>query len=150
MYFDETNNYFDVYKTDLDNLTNINIENISFNRASQLRTPLDGLNKGSMFSNIYSKYKNHEYNLKINNKRDELLLKIQYHNFALKDLNLYLDIYPEDTKILKEYHTIKDNLKKLKQEYEKEYELLCQNDITNKSKWVWINNPWPWDKGGSK
>ena len=27
MYFDETNNYFDVYKTDLDNLTNINIEN---------------------------------------------------------------------------------------------------------------------------
>ena len=46
MYFDETNNYFDVYKTDLDNLTNINIENISFNRASQLRTPLDGLNKG--------------------------------------------------------------------------------------------------------
>ena len=41
MYFDETNNYFDVYKTDLDNLTNINIENISFNRASQLRTPLD-------------------------------------------------------------------------------------------------------------
>lgn len=149
MYFDETNNYFDIYKNDLENLTNVNIENISFNRANVLRKPEDGLNKGSMFTNIYSKYKNHEYNLKVNNKRDELLLKIQYHNFALKDLNLYLDLYPNDTNMLKEYHVINTNLKKLKEQYEKEYELLLQNDITNKSKWVWINNPWPWDKGGN-
>lgn len=58
---------------------------------------------GNMFKNIYSKYKNHVYKLKINNKKDELLYIIQMHIFALKDLGLYLDINPNDISILKGY-----------------------------------------------
>lgn len=54
---------------------------------------------GNMFKNIYSKYKNHVYKLKINNKKDELLYIIQIH----LDLGLYLDINPNDISILKGY-----------------------------------------------
>ena len=54
-----------------------------------------------MFENLYSKYGNHVYNLKVSNKRDELLYKIQICNFAIRDLGLYLDLHPTDTNTIK-------------------------------------------------
>ena len=102
-----------------------------------------------MFSNLYLKYKNHSYNLKVNNKKDELLYKIQMYNFALRDYNLYLDLYPNDKKVLDDFNKCNKILKGLKEQYEKEYSPLTINDVTNTSSWTWINNPWPWDKGGN-
>ena len=161
MYFDETNNFFDIIsnekefeidkyvdKSKLYN-TNVNIDSINFNRDVTLNNPIEGFNKGNMFNNLYSKYKNHVYTLKVNNPRDELLYKIQMCNFAIRDYGLYLDIYPTDKKVLSEFQKCKKMLKELKTKYEKEYSPLCVNDVTSDLKWTWINNPWPWDKGGN-
>ena len=87
--------------------------------------------------------------MKINNKKDELLYIIQMHIFALKDLGLYLDINPNDNSILKEYLTIKTKLEDAKNKYQKLYGPLCQYDQINDNKWNYIDNPWPWDKGGN-
>ena len=157
MYFDDTNNFFDIVTNEnefsIDKPkyynTSFNIENINFNRDTTLYTPLEGFNKGNMFSNLYLKYKNHSYNLKVNNKKDELLYKIQMYNFALRDYNLYLDLYPNDKKVLDDFNKCNKILKGLKEQYEKEYSPLTINDVTNTSSWTWINNPWPWDKGGN-
>ena len=91
MYFDEDNNYFIDehefnFKTDIDSNININVDSINFNRDNTLYDPNEGFNKGNMFKNLYSKYKNYVYNLKVNNPKDELLYKIQMYSFALKDL----------------------------------------------------------------
>ena len=146
MYFDESNNYFDDYKNETNDY-DININSIEFNRGNILFSKEEGFNKGNLYQNLYSKYKNHVYKLNVSNKKDELLLKIQMYTFALKDLILYLDIKPTDQSILKEYTITKETLKELKENYEKEFGPLCNTNVES-DKWTWINNPWPWDKGG--
>ena len=86
MLFDETNNHYDIvsnessyeYEYDIDKLVNknsyndvdINIDSINFNRDSNLYSPVEGFNKGNMFNNLYSKYKNYVYKLKVNSKKE--------------------------------------------------------------------------------
>jgi spore coat protein JB len=69
------------------------------------------------------------------------------YTFALKDLNLYLDTHPSDDSMLKEFNKINNKLIELKREYENNYGPLCINSVNNDT-YSWINNPWPWDKGG--
>lgn len=149
MYFDQNNNYFDDY-FQIDNLNDysINIDEINFNRSNQLNSVEDGFNKGNMFKDLYSKYKNHVYKLKTMNQKDNLLYKVQMYTFALKDLNLYLDTHPTDQSALFEFQKIRKELENVKTKYENTYGVLCASDVTNDDKWTWINNPWPWDKGG--
>ncbi len=146
MFFDETNNYFDI---EYDNGITVNIDTINFNREETLYKPLEGFNKGNMFPSIYSKYKNYVYKLKVNNPKDDLLYKIQMYSFALKDYNLYLDTHPEDTKVLREFRDVNQMYETSKQEYESKYGPLCITSANSTSKWTWLNEPWPWDKGGS-
>lgn len=162
MLYDETNNYFDIVSNNLEyeydvnkyvdkskyNDIDINIDSINFNRGDNLYTPMEGFNKGNMFSDMYSKYKNHVYKLKVTNDRDMLLYKIQMYNFAIRDMNLYLDIYPDDKKMLSNFQEYKRNYNELKTKYENIYGPLCVNDVVSDNKWTWIDNPWPWDKGG--
>ena len=160
MYFDENNNYFDIMMAeqefefnknynknkinDID--VDVNIDSINFNREDKLYSPLEGFNKGNMFRNLYSKYKNHVYKLKVSSKRDELLYQIQMYMF---DINLYLDLHPDDSMMLKKYYDYRNKYNELKKKYENEYSPLCINNVMNSSKWTWIDNPWPWDKGGN-
>lgn len=131
------------------NDVDINIDSINFNRDNSLYSPMEGFNKGNMFKNLYSKYKNHIYKLKVNSKKDELLYNIQMYSFALKDMNLYLDIYPDDKNILNNFHNYRKKYEVLKKQYESEYGPLCMSNTLSTEKWTWVSNPWPWDKGGN-
>lgn len=163
MLYDENNNYFDIVSNELEyeydinkyidkskyNDIDINIDSINFNRDESLYSPMEGFNKGNMFSDMYSRYKNHVYKLKVTNDRDMLLYKIQMYNFAMKDMNLYLDIYPDDKKMLSNFQEYKKMYNELKNKYENVYGPLCAKDVVSSDKWAWIDNPWPWDKGGN-
>ena len=35
-----------------------------------------------------------------------------------------------------------------KNKYETKYGPLCITSVDSTSKWTWLNEPWPWDKGG--
>lgn len=85
MFFDEDNIYFN---------------DININRDSKIFDIEEWFNKGNLFKNIYSEYKNHVYKLRIKTKKYEILYKIQMYTFALKDLNSYLDINPNDESLL--------------------------------------------------
>ncbi len=163
MYFDENNNYFDIMsneeefefnknytKNEINDVdVDVNIDSINFNRGDDLYSPIEGFNKGNMFKKIYLQYKNHVYKLKVSSKRDELLYQIQMYMFAMKDINLYLDLHPEDDKMLKLFYDYRYKYNELKKKYESLYGPLCIENVTSTSKWTWINNPWPWDKGGN-
>lgn len=139
MYFDQTNNYFEI-----DDSFNVDID-----RNNKLFSVDEGFNKGNMFKDNYSKYKNHVYKLKVSNEKDRLLYNIQMYTFALKDLVLYLDIYNDDKYCLKKFKEYSIELEKLKTKYNNSYGPLCAFDSDNINKWEWISNPWPWDKGGN-
>lgn len=165
MYYDDNSNYFE-YNNEINkdyyNVNNskkynsyneINMENPTFNivsyRNNNLFTPEEGLNKGNMFKDLYSPYKNYVYKIAVKGKKDELLLSIQELTFALKDLNLYLDVYPNDLEAMNTFKNYSEELKKYKEMYNKEFGPLCSTD-SNKEYFDWVNNPWPWDnKGGS-
>jgi len=142
MYFDENNNYFDDYKE-----ITFNTNNIEINRSNKLYSFEEGFNKGNLFEDTYSKYKNYVYKLNVKNDKDKLLLNIQTHCFVLKDLGLFLDTHPGDQSILGEFNKANNKLKSLKEDYENKYGPLCINNVNSNKDWEWINNPWPWDTG---
>lgn len=168
MYYDERDNYFDyiAQKSDdilnteniniLDNKenTNITIGNLSINNYSRkennILSPIDALNKGNLFKDLYSNYKNHIYSVIVKGKRDEMLLNVQALGFLLKDLNLYLDVFPDDKDLLFEFNHYNKEYKKVKSEYESEFGPLCVNAENNDSVFNWVSSPWPWDNGGIK
>ena len=82
---------------------------------------------------------------------EELLLEIMELSFAINDLNLYLDLHPEDSKMLKKFNELVEKSCKYEMEYVKNYGPLEVIDSNSVEKFEWINNPWPWDnEGGTK
>ncbi len=159
MFFDENNNLFEITNEDNYNIdkyidktnyTNVNVGNIIFNRHNDsITNVVEGFNRGNMFDNLYNQYKNYNYKLNVNSKRDELLYKIQIYNFAIRDINLYLDLHPTESNMLNMFLKYNQELEVLKKEFTSLYSPLSINEVKNNNKWTWINNPWPWDKGGN-
>lgn len=172
MYFDERENHLDYLnqnnevnsyennyslnqnkKFDNDikfDINNININNIRKETSNDLYSLTEGLNKGNSFVKEYVPYKNYIYKVIVRGERDELLLKIQELTFRLVDLNLFLDVNPNDEKIYMEFKETAENLKKYKEMYEKNYGPLsvCETSFYNSYKW--LKNPWPWmNEGGN-
>lgn len=78
--------------------------------------------------------------------RDEMLKKITELDFFIVDLHLYLNTHPDDTEAIDMYNNCVDQVKELREEYNKIYGMLLMNNSKSKSPWQWIDNPWPWQK----
>ena len=118
----------------------------------KLTTNEEGFLRGNMFASEYKPYKNYTYKKIISKtKKEELLLEIMELSFAINDLNLYLDLHPEDSKMLKKFNELVEKSCKYEMEYVKNYGPLEVIDSNSVEKFEWINNPWPWDnEGGTK
>ena len=79
------------------------------------------------------------------NDRECLMNKIQSYLFAEKDLNLYLDTHPRDTKAIEMHMAVAKKLKELIREYEEVFGPLTSCGNKNPDKWDWIESPWPWE-----
>ncbi len=112
--------------------------------SNKLVSPKEALNRGNLFENIYWPYK-YVSNLKPQNKRQELMQNIQAYGFAAHELNLYLDVYPNDMQAVGLYNQYKEMSDKYLNEYEKEFGPVIL-DSNEKYPWMWINSPWPWEK----
>ncbi len=121
------------------------------NTNNELVSANEGFQKGNMFANEYIPYKNYTYiSIKPKSDRESMLLNIMQYSFAINDLNLYLDLNPEDTKILIILKELIELEKKEKEKYVSTYGPLDICD-TNTNTFNWINNPWPWEgEGGIK
>ena len=128
---------------------NYNVNNL--NNTNNLFNEKNGLIKGNMFEDEYIPYKNFkEKEIIVGDEKNALLLKIYETDFAIKDLNLYLDLHPEDQNIFNEFKKYINMYNDYKKRYEKQYGPLCLESTVD-STYEWINNPWPWDNiGGMK
>lgn len=130
-----------------DNLYIKNINNYKENNIN-LYDSNTGLIKGNMFKDEYKPYKNYVPNkLSASNKKYEVLLKLYEADFALNDISLYLDLHPEDNYLYKQFQNYVKMYKEYKTIYENNFGPL-DKVCDEYSEYVWINNPWPWDKGG--
>ena len=113
----------------------------------QLYNPSVGLEKGNLFQNLYCPYKNYKA-MKLNpsNERDAMMYQLMQYKFGLIELQLYLDVYPEDRQMLELYRKYLSIEKQVCSEYEKKYgSITCDSEFANYNSWGWINNPWPWE-----
>jgi len=131
-------------------INNLNINNFRANEKVELFKTNDGFNKGNMFKNLYDPYKNYIYKVVVSGERDELLLKIQELTFKVIDLNLYLDINPNNTSVYNEFKDTINELKKYKDMYEKNYGPLMLDETLYYDEYKWSKNPWPWTNEGGK
>ena len=127
----------------------MNIPNMPkvFNMNNNLADPKIALDRGNLFNNLYNQYKNYKYKeLKPSNSREELLLNILKHNFALIELALYLDLNPMDRNMLNLYNRYLDAKKKLVNQYEMNYGPLTMDGLNmGDNEWNWFYSPWPWE-----
>lgn len=79
------------------------------------------------------------------NKRMELKREITAVHMMLEDLQLYLNTHPSDRNALVKRNTYAKQFKILKDEYEKNFDMINQDDSLSPYPWQWINEPWPWE-----
>lgn len=102
------------------------------------------LNTGTLFKNIYKPYKKTP-NIIPESNEEKIMFKIQQLEIALMDLNLYLDIYPNDSSFVNLYNKYNNELENLKKDFESKYYSLSTNNSSKNSIWKWVNKKWPWD-----
>ena len=116
------------------------------NNMNNLVSPKVALDRGNLFNNLYDPYRNYKYReLKPSNKKEELLLDILRHNFALTELDLYLDVNPGDANMINMYNNYLENKKRLVMEFENNFGPLTLDGNNVGNNWNWLDSPWPWE-----
>ena len=116
----------------------------------ELNSPEEAYNKGNLFSNLYDGYKDYKpVELKATNEKDALYLELSRYAFAAHELNLYLDLHPEDKSMLALFNDYRMRANQLMMEYEKNYGPLTVSSDYMENSFTWQEDKWPWE-GGSK
>ena len=126
------------------------IPDVDFSRNVNILSPMEGFLRGNMFQDEYEPYKNLTY-FKLNPKdeKEKLLYQVMALSFAINDLNLYLDLHPDNKEVLDLFKKFVREEKELSSEYVKKYGPLEVTEIMG-NKFNWIDSPWPWEnRGGS-
>jgi spore coat protein JB len=123
-------------------LYNQNIQN------KQIYDPYNGFIRGNMFPELYNSYKlNKPLEITPMNEQAELLTYVDALTFAMIDLNLYLDVYPNDREALELFNQYRMQADEYTKKYESKYgPLELTSNSLNTFPWAWDNAPWPWEK----
>lgn len=128
--------------------------NSNFNNCGYMQTnnqnlfdAYAGFIRGNMFPDLYNEYKvKRPFNIEPLNEQAEMLTSIDALCFACHDLNLYLDNYPDDKKMIDLFNQYRVQSNQMIREYEKKYgPLFVDSDANNTYPWAWDNRPWPWE-----
>lgn len=155
-YYNYLNNYNDMnFMTNPNTMINdMNYQNMFPNNYITPNTSANnniadsqiGFKRGNLFSNLYDEYKNYKpQELKVSNEREDLILQIDENRFAIIELGLYLDLYPNDINALNKYNSYLKKEKELITIYESKYGPMTLNSQVQTNTWLWNNSPWPWE-----
>lgn len=115
---------------------------------SKLYNPYQGFIRGNLFQSLYNGYKVNPFDLKPVNEQAKMLTQLDSLCFAITDINLYLDVYPNDKDMIQLFNQYRTQEKILIEEYQRKYGPITLNsDANNTYPFIWIDNPWPWEGG---
>lgn len=143
------NNNFNYTYQDMNRYNNYFFNRNNSNNNYQeinLAEAYDGFLKGNLFNDLYNQYKNYQpARLIPNNEQAELLLNVDQLTFAAHELNLYLDIYPNDTNIINLFNKYQSMANEAIEIYETKYGPLTTNFLSDNSIFSWEAYSWPWE-----
>ena len=145
-------NMFDFYNgNEMYNMNSMMNMNMDMNKNMSLFNPEEGFEKGNLFKNLYSQYKDYKpKNLQATDERTKLWLELSGVCFAQHELGLYLDTNPNDESMLALFNDYRVKANKLKEQYEKSYGPICiTSDVLNNSPFLWEEMAWPWEGGNN-
>ena len=71
--------------------------------------------------------------------------RLQIVDFALQELILYLDIYPDCRRALQKYHALKAEREQLVRALQEGGVPITALGVENQERWDWTDAPWPWE-----
>lgn len=133
-----------IFNDDFRNMNNIMSGNM---KGTSLFNPAEAYDKGNLYSNLYNQYKNYKPAiLTARNAQEQLLLDLSRLAFAAHELNLYLDLHPNDESMLALFNDYRSESSALMRQYETKYgPLNIKSDSLEKGPFAWIDSPWPWE-----
>ena len=124
----------------------ISPNNLANNNQIDFFNPYEAYLKGNAFKSEYLPYKNYKVpRIMVNNEQDEMLLNIGEYSFMMHDMNLLLDIEPENREALRKFGEYRNKLNDLIIKYERKYGPLTVRNTFDNNKFQWISS-WPWVK----
>lgn len=144
------NNYLDYYNYMNNFNPDMNYEHIKSptqnNNNVSLCEPYQGFTRGNMFKNTYIPYKNYKpFELNPKNEQEYDMLLLQTYAFATDDLNLYLDVNPNDTRMINQRNEYLNLYKQALNNYERKYGPITTTTIIDKNTYSWDTKKWPWE-----
>ena len=124
---------------------------ISNSNNNQLFGSYEGYIKGNLFKNLYDEYKNYKpIRLPVNSEKMESLLNLNQMHFVMHEMNLYLDVFPNDVNAMRNFAKYRSGYNKLLNEYESKYGPLnvCDENLNNVP-FGWENDKFPWEGGNN-
>jgi len=82
----------------------------------------------------------------MHDQQETMLTELMSIDFAIIELNLYLDTHPNDQRAIEMYNMNVQKSKQIREQYEMLFGPLTARYSTSKKSWQWISNPWPWNK----
>ena len=79
-------------------------------------------------------------------ERTTLKQRIHALDFALLELNLFLDTHPENGEALAEYVALRKKREALLEEYRMNVGPIPSYSAGGRNGWNWVEGPWPWEK----
>lgn len=71
--------------------------------------------------------------------------RLQVLDFALQELVLYLDMYPDCHRAMAKFHTLREERAKVVQLLEASGTPITALGNDSHERWDWIESPWPWE-----
>ena len=117
------------------------------NYNPNLYNPKEGFEKGNMFSNLYEQYKNYQpARLIPKNEKEEMLLNLNQMQFAMHEMNLYLDVFPNDSNAMNQFIMFRNSYNELLDNFQRKYGAININsEFLNNAPFGWAMESWPWD-----
>lgn len=142
-YYNKTQDYYNY----VNNTYNQPLYNQKTNKGKKIFDPYNGLIRGNMFPELYNGYKlNNPLEITPLNEQAEMLTYIDALCFAIIDMNLYLDLHPNDSNMIELFNVYQKEKNEITKEYESKYgPLTINSNSLNKTPWAWNKAPWPWE-----
>ena len=116
--------------------------------SKKIYDPYQGFIRGNMFPTLYNGYGIKNLDINPTNEQARMLTTLSTLEFAAHDINLYLDLHPEDRDMIELYNQYRIESNELRDKYENAYgPILASSNATNQIPWNWKNSPWPWERG---
>src|SRR5574344_1292543 len=120
--------------------TNNNYKNNMTVNNNKFVSPQEGFYKGNLEAASYVPYNNMQV-IKpvITSEQERMMEQIQAYSFAAHDLNLYLDVHPNDNNAIESYNSYNRQVEELTNQYEKQYGPINLDNNTGleRSPWAW-------------